>query len=632
VSLRSVPQNPLVDQLQLTASGGPQPTPRTLQVLRVYNLEKDVKDDPRELLQKLQLLIEQEPTAEKVYCFAELAYLGAKRAESHSKEIALDLYGASVMYSYHYLFDPHFAEWRNPYDPQFRMACDLYNSALEDALRLVCASGKLVPGEALTMHTTAGDWEVTCVLRGSRWRPEDFDHFKFVSDYEMKGLKNHYRTHGLGVPLIAVRRGYEGEPAAARYYPDELSFPVTAFLRPVATGPSPVKGVATARHQALLELYDPLTTVDTELAGRHVPLESDLTVPLAYFLSKPEMEALSTVGLLRPEELLKVRPDRPEPIMGLYLCQPYEPGKIPVLMVHGLWSSPMTWMEMFNDLRSCPEIRDRYQFWFYLYPTGQPFWISAAQMRRDLEESRKVLDPYREEPALDQMVLVGHSMGGLVSRLQTLNSKEDFWHLVSEHPIDEIRADPEVRRKLEETFFFRPNPSVRRVVTLGTPHRGSRLSNQTTQWMLAKLIRMPQTLLNSQQKLFLDNKDLLRDGNLLRIETSVDSLSPDSPFFPVMLASQRPPWVKYHNVVGVLPKGEWLGRLMGAGDGVVPESSARVDDVVSEIAVPANHSMVHAHPAAVLEVRRILLEHLDELRNGPSVSRTAARSVAPVVR
>ena len=112
--------------------------------------------------------------------------------------------------------------------------------------------------------------------------------------------------------------------------------------------------------------------------------------------------------------------------MGLYMVQPYEPGKIPVLMVHGLWSSPMTWMEMFNDLRSQPEIRDHYQFWFYLYPTGQPFWLSAAQLRRDLAKVREVLDPTHQEPALDQMVLIGHSMGGLVSQLQTLQSGDDY--------------------------------------------------------------------------------------------------------------------------------------------------------------------------------------------------------------
>ena len=183
------------------------------------------------------------------------------------------------------------------------------------------------------------------------------------------------------------------------------------------------------------------------VAGQRVPLESDLSTPLAYFLSRPEMNLdSSTLGLLRPDELLKKPTDalltkmqiEPRPAMGLYMMQPYEPGKIPVLLVHGLWSSPMTWMEMFNDLRSQPEIRQHYQFWFYLYPTAQPFWLSAAQLRRDLAKARETLDPTHQEPALDEMVLVGHSMGGLVSQLQTLQGGDDYWRLVSREP---LRAD-----------------------------------------------------------------------------------------------------------------------------------------------------------------------------------------------
>ena len=111
------------------------------------------------------------------------------------------------------------AATRNCYDPQFRGACDLYNSALESALRLSCERDELRPGTTKTIHTSAGTWDINCVLRGGVWRPDDFDHFEFVSDYEMKGLKNQYQTHGLGVPLIVVRRSYQGEPEAARYYP-----------------------------------------------------------------------------------------------------------------------------------------------------------------------------------------------------------------------------------------------------------------------------------------------------------------------------------------------------------------------------------------------------------------------------
>ena len=109
---------------------------------------------------------------------------------------------------------------------------------------------------------------------------------------------------------------------------------------------------------------------------------------------------------------------------------------------------------------------------------------------------RQVLDPRHAEPALDQMVLVGHSMGGLVARLQTLESGQDFWKLASRIPWEQVKAEPDVRQKLGEVFYFHPNPSIRRVVTIATPHAGSTFSNQTTQYLLDKLIRLPQTIVN----------------------------------------------------------------------------------------------------------------------------------------
>jgi pimeloyl-ACP methyl ester carboxylesterase len=624
VTLRSVPKGPLVDQLKLTARGGPRPSARTMQMLRVYNLADDVEGDPRQLLHKLQAIADREPSAEKVYALAELSYLGAKKTEVYDKQMALDLYGAGVLHAYQYLFDERYARSRNPYDPQFRGACDLYNGALEGALRIVCASKELLPAATKTIHTAAGSWDITCVLRGSSWRVEDFGRFEFVSDYEITGLKNHYQTHGLGVPLIAVRRGYAGEPAATRFYPPQLSFPVTAFLRPLPRTVLP-DGQGAPRYQGVLELYDPLSTTHVEVTRQHVSLEGDLSTPVAYFLSQPELESLAWVGLLRPERLMALRPDRPEPIMGLYMAQPYEPGKIPVLLVHGLWSSPMTWMEMFNDLRSTAEIRDRYQFWFYLYPTGQPFWLSAAQLRHDLAEARQTLDPQRQEPALDQMVLIGHSMGGLLSKLQTVDSGDAFWKLVSPAPLGALRADADVREKLQYTFFFQPNPSIRRVVTIATPHRGSSVSNLTTQWLLDKLIHLPQRLVNSQQKLFRENQGAFPDRSLLKIETSVDALAPDCPIFPVLLATSHLPAVKYHNIVGLIPDRNWFTSWVAGSDGVVSQESARVAGVDSELIVPADHSAIHSHPAAVLEVRRILLEHLAELQGSPGIRVASAQ-------
>ena len=625
VSLRSVPKSPLIDELNLASYGGPKPSERTVQLLRVYNLSDDLGGDYSALLKKLQAISDREPAADTVYAMSELAFLGGKKAERHDPPAALDLYGASVLHAYDYLFDSRFAASRNQYDPQYRRACDLYNGALESALRIVCATKELVPNTTKTINTASGAWDVNCVLQGSRWQPNDFERFEFVSDWKVTGLKNLYQTHGLGVPLIAVRHSHPDEPVGAKYYPAGLSFPVTAFLRPISRI-DPQTGQIATRNQCCLELYDPLASDTTTVAGRPVPLESDLSTPLAYFLSRPEMNLdTSTLGLLHPEEMLK-KPllGTKAPLKGLYMVQPYEPGKIPVLMVHGLWSSPMTWMEMFNDLRSQREIRDHYQFWFYLYPTGQPFWLSAAQLRRDLARVRETLDPTHQEPALDQMVLIGHSMGGLLSHLQTIQSGDDYWRLVSNESFQQIKADPQAKRKLEEVFFFQPSPSIRRVVMIATPHRGSNFANPTTEWFLGKLMTPIKRLAETQEELYKSNPGAFPTSSLLSIDTSIDSLSPGSPIFPVMLAARRPPWVKYHSIVGVLPKDSWLAKVSAVGDGVVPRKSAHFDGAASEITVPADHSSVHTHPAAVLEVRRILLEHLAELEGRP-VDGLAAR-------
>ncbi len=619
VSLRETPRNPLVSQLRLTAWGGPKPSDRTVQFLRVYDLTEDWKGDPQALLQKVQAVLEREPSADKLYAIAELSYLQAKRVEAAKPQLAMNFYGATVLNAYQYLFDDRFRPTRNPYDPHFRGACDLYNTALEAGLRLVRKDQNLLPGQTLTIRTAGGNWDITCEAQAGNWRREDFGRFEFVSDYEIHGLKNHYHTYGLGVPLIAVRpvrRSDQNEPSAASYYPEDLSFPVTAFLRPsVEAGRSDSASGGSSRHRGVLELYDPLSVGDIVVSGVRIPLESDFTTPLAYFLSNPAFD-VPTAGLLRPETLL-AKANGVRPLMGLYMVQPYEPGKIPVLLVHGLWSSPITWMAMFNDLRSIPEIRDRYQFWFYLYPTAQPFWISAAMLRRDLADLRQMLDPEHREPALDQMVLIGHSMGGLLSRLQTVSSENSYWSTVSDKPFEAVKAVPDVLDRLQSCFFFQPNPSVRRVVTIGTPHRGSSFSTQTTQWLAAKLIRLPTMLIQSQEALFRENKDVFGEKSLLRVTTSIDALSPKAPIFAVLVSSPRPPWVTYHNIIGMMPRQGLLGKL-ASGDGVVGYESAHMDDVASELIVPAVHSSVHAHPLAVLEVRRILLQHLADLRAFPN--------------
>ena len=628
---RDRPANPLSSQLQIGSYKGPQISLRTKSILRRYALEDLYTENPGTCLEAMQTQLASSTDDDLVYSVSELAYILGKRAERNGDEAqALDMYGVAVSNAYMFLFAPAFDSIRNPYDPQFRGACDLYNGALESTLRLVNAKGQLKAGQSYELTTGKQQYNVYTIARG-QWSEKDFERFEFVSDFDVEGLPSSGLTYGLGVPLIAVRKKGDPEDPREEYYPEGLSFPVTALLRVVQPGSMPGEG-AEHRHHCVLELHDPLASCDLELAGRQVPLQTDLSTSLAYFLDSPQFRETSkaTLGLLNPAETAKHR--------GIYMLEPFDPARIPVIMVHGLWSTPITWMPMFNDLRSFKELRENYQFWFYQYPTGQPFWLSATQMREDLSRLRKELDPQDRYQALNQMVFVGHSMGGLVSRMQTIESRDQFWEILSDEPFEKVQGESKVLADLRRAAFFKPNPQLRRVVTIGTPHRGSEYANDTTRWLGRQLIQLPQMMVMSGQQLISQNPGVFRNQDLLTSSTSIDSLSPDSPVFPAMLRAPRASWITYHNIIGMVPTRGVFGAKEATGDGVVEYGSAHMDDVASEIVVGSEHQDIHRHPKSIFEVRRILLEHLEAVRSEyrvaqrmadtPDIQQVATKSLA----
>ena len=573
-----------------------------MQMLRRHALVSHVADPPQKLLAKMSKISAREPTADNMYAMAEVAYLNAKRSERTDQDEALRLYTTAVSHAYVYLFDGRFHGLSNPYDPQFRGACDVYNGALEGILRLLQAGGKFADGTQYQIAAGDDTLKLKVASSSRSWKLADFERFEFASDYQVIGLRNHYRQFGLGVPLVAVRRKQENASTQEQYYPPNLTLPVTAFLRLL---PDPATG---GGRQAVLEFHDPLERSKIEVASTRVPMESDLSTPLAYFLNAPELDdyKLSTENLLNPITR--------EGLDGLFMLEPYRPGKIPVLMVHGFWATPVSWMEMFNDLRGSPEIRDNFQFWFYMYPTGQPFWHSAAKLRHDLAQLQQKLDPQNRDPALSEMVLVGHSMGGLVSRMQTIESGDEFWKLVSCQPLNSLRTTDTVRAQLAQTFYFRPNPSIRRVVTIATPHQGTNIANSTTRWLGQKFITLPELFAGEKQRLKRENPDAFFEGSLIECQTSIDSLAPESPVLKAMWTAKRFPQVRYHNIVA--ESSPELVERTPESDGVVAFASAKTWDANSELIVPADHSSVHKNPRTILEVRRILLEHLHQMR-GP---------------
>lgn len=615
--LRPAPFNPLTRQLELDSRAGPRPTQRTLQMLRRNDLVKYIEEEsPSDFVSRVQSVAYDEPTADNVYSIAEVAYIGAARlTESGDVDPALNLYATAAANAYFYLFDNNFQRGRNPYDPRFRRACDLYNNSLETTLRYLQKQKRLKPGGVHSVQAGNQRFDFEIATRGT-WQEQNFCELRFVSDFKVQELKNTYRTFGLGVPLIAVHETQENDPAS-RFYPEGLSFPVTAFMRVVSNHSA--DGSET-QYRCIIELRDTLVETDLLVEGQTVPLEVDLTTPLAHTLDNPMFKQanVATNGLLKPEQSLAAS--------GVYMLEPYDPAKIPVVMVHGFWSSLVTWMEMFNDLRGSPEIRENYQFWFYLYPTGGPFWFSGAHLRNELAEVRETLDPGRNAMALDQMVLVGHSMGGLLSKLQVTDSGGDFWNQVSDRSIREINGSETDLANLAYTFYFKPNPSVRRVVTIATPFRGSNFSNEATQWLGARLINLPEVLVKTRGRLIRDNPGAFIENGVIDMTTSVQSLSPECQFLRALDRKPMASWVKHHNIIGDLNEVAVINRVAEGTDGVVKADSARaLGGAASEIVVSGDHVNVHRKPRAILEVRRILLEHLGELRANLSPN------VAPLV-
>ncbi len=219
-------------------------------------------------------------------------------------------------------------------------------------------------------------WDITVAVRDGLWHDEDFGRIEFASDYKTNGLHDANHTFGLGVPLIVVRNPAGRNDPAQPYYAPGLAFPMTAFLRLLPDEPEaipagvPLAGpalpnsaasfiappnvaattaAAGTHHRAVLELYDPLSATELVVDDRRIPLETDLSTPLAYGLNDPALQQIQqpTIGLLRP--------DSPKHLTGLYMLEPFQPNKIPVIMIHGLWSGPFTWMEMFNTLHGSAE-------------------------------------------------------------------------------------------------------------------------------------------------------------------------------------------------------------------------------------------------------------------------------------
>jgi len=576
------------------------PSERTLETIKRYDLTRHYRFGLDRTLSSLVKLAQDRPEPELVYALAELCWVEGRRLDRWRKANAIDYYLDAVAYSHDFLTDPALNPPNLPRgsDPRYRTAMDLYNASLERLIRGAQGAGAITPGGKITLKVRGQDQVIQVALGDSAWKADDVDKLILASDYEVSGLIARTYQFGIGVPLIGVRLADGPSTEETRFYPPEMAYPLTAYLRPISRlRESEVdRG---GQRECVLELIDPVR-VRRISPQAPLPVECDFSTPLAYMWSRTDLDRYRWTGLLRPDKAL----DR----ANLMLLRPYEPGKIPVVMVHGLISSPLAWIPMINELQNDPNVQSRYQFMLYMYPTGVPIPIAASMLRDSLRLAEQKYSPSGSDPAFNNMVLLGHSMGGLLSHVMTLESDNKLWQLNTDRPFREIEGPRDVLDELQHYFFFKPLPFVRRVVFLATPHHGSELSRSFVGRVSSGLIAYSDHINNLLAQLIKQNPDAFDRRGFRRLPTSIETLEVVNPNTPsilkAFLAMKPGEGITFHSIIGSTKPGS-VGL---STDGIVTYQSSHLDGVESELIVRSDHG-VQKDPEAVQEVRRILLLH-----------------------
>lgn len=554
--------------------------------LRRHNLVDQFERDPAAALALLRGdVVRTGAEGEDLFALAEMSFFHAERSRENSYFLA------AAVYAYAYLFPADKAQAPNPFDSRFRLACDLYNRALTEAFKsdedghIRLASGSY----ALPFGTLVVDFDEAQL----RWGSRRLTDFLAVGELEVTGFRNRYRQPGLGAPLAAKPTPVGPDDPTLSLVGPRVRVPVTALLRLE----EPRRQVVTGELHAHLDLHATSTDNRVSVDGYSVPLEIEPTAALAETLAEGrpwETELTAFLGTL-----LNVQ--RP---LQLVAREPYRHGVIPVVFVHGTASSVARWADLVNDLDADPFLRDRYQFWFFSYDSGNPIGYSGMVLRKALTKALQEIDPEGKDPCLRKMVVIGHSQGGLLTKLTAIDAGDKFWRNISDVPLDKLDVSEATRALLQDATYVKPLPFVHRVVFIATPHHGSYLAGPDIIRRLAqRLVSMPATLLQGTADLF--SRDDVRPYLKMQVlPTSIDNMSPGHPFIRTIAEIPVVSGVPAHSIVG-LPHGQ---SKEDGGDGVVKYQSAHIDGVESEVIVDSPHSM-QSHPDVVNEVQRILHVH-----------------------
>lgn len=528
--------------------------------------------------------------------------LGAERSRHAAAmdDAMLDAYLQAARYAYAYLFYTSRSPAERAFESRQGQVTGFYNLAVQRVMsRLFLELPRLDPH--WTRATLAG-WTVLrphsdVRLAGDTRVPTELIP---AANLRFNGLRNVYRRDGFGSDFVAVAP--EEKADAAEPWREPRYVPMTGAL--VFDGGTLAEVLATRQVRPLVR--SPYRDDSLAVGGQVVPLGANFTAPYGVWLARSGFASQSIRSLLGREGGI----DTPR----VLLMQPYDPDRLTVVMLHGLASSPEAWINVANEVMGDEELRRNYQVWEVYYPTNLPVAVNLANIRKALDSTLKHYDPSGQARASQNIVLVGHSMGGVIARLLVSSSGDKLWSLIPLRANLSAAKRARFRERLSRYLQFVPMPQVDRAVFLASPHRGTPYAQHRLARWIGNLIRLPVTVLKemaSVTELIKSDGDEGGNAPLLRLPNSIDNLSDADPF--IIAAANLPisPRVHYHTIVGVYKE---KGPLQGSSDGLVPYKSAHLAGADSELVIPSWHS-VQETPAAILELRRILRLHVEMLQD-----------------
>ncbi len=558
-------------------------------LLNNYQLTDIYRHDPDLLISKLEQLYLQEHDSDVIAALADTALQIGYRLQADADKSS-SYFLAAAVYSAFYL-------------KKLDNCSELYS---EKRLRLIRLHN--LAAAELFLYLKSRDLErksgYELVMPGSGrkvfFKSPEFEvpvSEKYIADftpcanYRTKNLTHNTRVFGLGVPLVA---------SLLKNARDEMGSLLPGFPLAVTMVMDIDFIAGSGRFDCSLRYIYSRTTEKVTLGERSFPLAADYSTPLAKAAAMPrKMNFISrTINVAEAANYT-----------GLFLFEPYDHNRIPIVFVHGLLSDMATWAQMFNTLLHDPHIRKNYQFLGFAYSSGNPVFRSGAVLRSELLALRKKLvERNCSTEKFDRMVLVGHSMGGLLCRLQiTTCTTQTAASAVGVEKLNALQQDisEDVINDIVRDFNFAPVDPVKRVIFMAVPHRGSEIARSIIGSIGASLINLP---LNLVKRNIIVMNTLLTTGKLsiegIGGNTGIDNLRPDAPVLKILNSLPIAENVQYHSIIGNDEK----SFTPGGTDGVVPYWSSHLDNTCSELVVKADHS-VHRVPLAIQEVRRILKEH-----------------------